>query len=236
MAQVATEYTATYTSFSGCDIVCTFGNVVIGELQAISVSVQREKSPIYTMGSAEPRSFSRGKRGIAGNLIFTVFDRDVLIEALQNVIAEEGRFQRNGAERNMQAMTIDQWDTEMTKLATGNESGKTDNPLSKDRNNATWRMTGKGANEKAKIFYDDEVPPFDVTISFNNEYGQSASMVIYGVELLNETTTFSIDNVTTEKACTFVARRIDYMKPLSVQGAQTESATVKSESGQTSIR
>lgn len=37
----SSEYTRTYTSFSGCDIVCTFGNVVIGELQAITYSVQR---------------------------------------------------------------------------------------------------------------------------------------------------------------------------------------------------
>ena len=43
---VATEYTKTYTSFSGCDIVCTFGNMVIGELQAITYHVQREKAPV----------------------------------------------------------------------------------------------------------------------------------------------------------------------------------------------
>ena len=58
---VSSEYTRTYTTFSGCDIVCTFGNVVIGELQAISYSISREKAPVYTLGSAEPRSFSRGK-------------------------------------------------------------------------------------------------------------------------------------------------------------------------------
>lgn len=54
------QYTKTYTTFSGCDIVATFGNTVIGELQAITYSVSREKAPIYTLGSAEPRSFSRG--------------------------------------------------------------------------------------------------------------------------------------------------------------------------------
>lgn len=43
---VSSEYTRTYTSFSGCDIVCTFGNVVIGELQAISYSISREKAPV----------------------------------------------------------------------------------------------------------------------------------------------------------------------------------------------
>ena len=39
----SSEYTRTYTSFSGCDIVCTFGSVVIGELQAISFSISRER-------------------------------------------------------------------------------------------------------------------------------------------------------------------------------------------------
>lgn len=39
----ATDYAQTYTSFSGCDILCTFGNTVIGELQAITYSIQREK-------------------------------------------------------------------------------------------------------------------------------------------------------------------------------------------------
>lgn len=38
------EYTASYTSFSGADIVATFGEHVIGELQAISYSVTREKA------------------------------------------------------------------------------------------------------------------------------------------------------------------------------------------------
>lgn len=40
---VSSDYTRTYTSFSGCDIVCTVGNVVVGQLQAVSYSVSREK-------------------------------------------------------------------------------------------------------------------------------------------------------------------------------------------------
>ena len=62
-----------YNSFSGVDIKAVFGDKVIGELQAISYSVSREKAPLYTMGSADCRSYSRGKRGIAGTLIFLMF-------------------------------------------------------------------------------------------------------------------------------------------------------------------
>lgn len=44
-------YTKTYTSFSGADIVPTFGGRVIGEMQGITYSITREKAPIYTMGN-----------------------------------------------------------------------------------------------------------------------------------------------------------------------------------------
>ncbi len=202
---VATEYTKTYTSFSGCYIICTFGGTVIGELQAITYSVQREKAPLYTMGSAEPRSFSRGKRGIAGTLVFTIFDRDALIAGLKEHVAQEKSFQRIGKNLNMEAMTIDDWDEKLTSKATQGISGAT----SKEADKVTQNVA-----ESADLQYADEIPPFDITISFANEYGQKATLVIYGVEILNEGSGFSIDNVTSEKACTFVARKVDYMRPV----------------------
>ena len=68
-----------------------------------------------------------------------------------------------------------------------------------------------------------------LTISFANEYGQMAKIVLYGVEILNEGTGFSIDNVTSEKACTFVARRVDYMRPVT---ADSSSATNEGKTSQ----
>jgi hypothetical protein len=47
--------------------------------QAISYSITREKAPIYTMGSPDPRAYSRNKRGIAGSLIWINFDRHALL-------------------------------------------------------------------------------------------------------------------------------------------------------------
>ena len=57
-------------------------------------------------------------------------------------------------------------------------------------------------------FYADEIPPFDITITMVNEYGQAAKFSLIGVEILNEGSGMSIDDITTEKACTFVARAI----------------------------
>ena len=206
---VASDYARTYTTFSGCDIVCTFGNYTIGTLQAISYSIQREKAPLYTMGSAEPRSFSRGKRGCAGTLIFAIFDRDTLLDALADDVLETEAFQRIGGDLNFQAITIDEWDAQMTNLAV---SGNTPASL-----NST-AVTNSIASVQRPV-YDDEIPPFDITISFANEYGQKASTVLYGVEILNEGSGFSIDNVTSEKACTFIARRVRYLAPIGSNGS-----------------
>ena len=54
------QYTKTYSTFGGSDIVATFNGHPIAEIQAITYSITREKTPVYTLGSAEPRSFSRG--------------------------------------------------------------------------------------------------------------------------------------------------------------------------------
>ena len=56
----------TYSSYSGVDISVILNGNKIGSMQAISYAIQREKAPIYVMGRVDPRSFSRGKRGIAG--------------------------------------------------------------------------------------------------------------------------------------------------------------------------
>lgn len=212
---VSSEYTRTYTSFSGCDIVCTFGDTVIGELQAITYHVQREKAPIYTMGSPEARSFSRGKRGIAGSLVFTIFDRDALIAALQNHIKKEKTFHRIGNNSlEYQRISVDEWDSKMKDIALQGVSAASDNAKEVTRN----------ISSAATPIYEDEIPPFDITISFANEYGQKASIVLYAVEILNESSGFSIDNVVSEKACTFVARKVEYMKPVDRKSAGSNAS------------
>ena len=198
---ISSEYTRTYTSFSGCDIVCTFGDTIVGELQGITYSVQREKAPVYTMGSPEPRSFSRGKRGVAGSMVFTVFDRDSLLSALQSHVEKEKSFHRIGTnDLEYQRISVDEWDARMKSIATNGASNA--------------EQITRNISSAATPTYADEIPPFDVTISFSNEYGQKASIVIYACEILNESTGFSIDNVVSEKACTFVARKVESMKPV----------------------
>lgn len=168
------------------------------------------------MGSPDPRSFSRGKRGIAGTLIFTQFDRDALIDELRKD-EKTSKFTTFKANQLVDPVTgqvysqyaseltgfnydlsgiasMDQWDAIMTKL--GYKNGAQD------------------FTSEAIIEYADQIPPFHVTITFANEYGQKAKIEIHYVELLNEQTGFSIDDVVAAKSYTFVARKVIPMKKL----------------------
>lgn len=200
------QYTKTYTTFGGSDITATFNGKVIGELQAITYSITREKVPVYTMGSAEPRSFSRGKRGIAGNLVFVTFNRDALLEELsdgpeiQKYAANDYTKSQTGA---AQFTSIEEWDAHMSSLAGGGSNS-----------DGTTGKTPSDLVVKTKARYADEILPFDITITFANEYGNMASTVLYGVELLNEGTGYSIDAPTSERAYTFVCRSVETMKKI----------------------
>lgn len=197
------KYTKTYSTFGGSDIVCSFDDVVIGECQAITYSITREKVAVYTLGSAEPRSFSRGKRGIAGNLVFIVFNRDALLSSLGD--RKITKYKGNDVvtilnEYDTRFLSMDKWDDYMTNAALDN-AGQPD------------EYTNALVNDEAQPIYADELLPFDITISCANEYGQRAVTVIYGVEILNEGVGFSIDSPTSERAYTFVARAVDSMVP-----------------------
>ena len=209
MANMSTEqYKKTYTTFGGSDIVATFNGKTIGELQAITYSITREKVPVYTMGSAEPRSFSRGKRGIAGNLVFITFNRDALMVELSDGPGiskyHANVFKTSDDNGALQFTSVEEWDKHMTSLSSGTNTGA----------GVTGKTPSDLVAENVKPRYADELLPFDITITFANEYGNKASTVLYGVELLNEGTGFSIDAPTSEKAYTFVCISVDSMKPI----------------------
>ena len=176
------QFTRTYTSFSGCDIKAVFHNVIIAEIQGVSFSVTREKAPIYTMGSADPRSFSRGKRGIAGSLIFTVFDRHVLNSLIN---------------QSFYAAKIDD----------------IRNPVAVHEAGGAASDANLGIQIR-RATYSDQIPPFDLTLTAANEYGNQATMRIYGVEILNEGSGMSVDDIVNESQMTFVARSLTPWVPV----------------------
>jgi len=62
-------------------------------------------------------------------------------------------------------------------------------------------------------YKSDEIPPFDICVNFLNELGQSSQLTIYGVHLISEGQTMSIEDMITENTMEFIAMDIDLMTP-----------------------
>lgn len=57
----------------------------------------------------------------------------------------------------------------------------------------------------------DMLPPFDVNLTFSNETGSFSKMGIYGITIVDEGQTMSIDDLVTEQTYTYMARGIQPM-------------------------
>ena len=69
----------------------------------------------------------------------------------------------------------------------------------------------------------DQIPPLDASIVAVNEYGTAATMRIYGIEILNEGSGFSIDDIVIENQMTYVARTILPWQKLGTWGSVTDT-------------
>lgn len=192
----------TYTSNSGCDIVATItvpgfnaGTFVIGELQTISYSVHREKAPVRTLGRINPKGFGYGNRTIAGSLIFTVFDKNIVYRILS--IIKQGSVLKGD-------------------LAVAYSDRMKDFTDPKDF---------------TESYLLDEMPPFDITITFLNEYGggwagngslrRGSKLVIKGVTVVDEGQVMSIEDLITENTISYMATDI-----MTLRNQDTDVATI----------
>jgi hypothetical protein len=198
----------TYNASAGTDIVATIDGVLIGNLNGISFSTTREKAPIYVMGSVDAVSFGRGKRGHAGSLIFTNFDRHALYDIMLGSFtgAAQGTTNR-----------YKYW-KKVTDIPAGGRSML----LGSEQLDAI----GSLGTEQAVANYSDQIPPFTISLTSMNEYGNISAMHILGVELINEGSGVSIDDIVTETQMTFVARAIIGWRPISENGGRVSSAGV----------
>lgn len=203
MASSSIQLSRTYTSFSGVDIKAVVNGVPIGQLQAISYAIQREKAPIYVMGRVEPLSFSRGKRGIAGTMISLMLDQHMLFgepwATFGSFIADKDEIYADPSSLN--------------NVSAGSEGGledleEVDGAASFDPSNVA------DSYELHRPWYVDQLPPFDVAIIAVNEYGKAAQMRLYGLEILNEGSGFSIDDIVIENQMTWVGRSIYPWSPM----------------------
>jgi len=72
----------------------------------------------------------------------------------------------------------------------------------------------------------DMLPPFDIVLTFMNEYGTASKMKIFGVTIVDEGQTVSIDDLITEQTYTYMARGI---QPLITMHYDDPSSTLSAE-------
>ena len=157
------------------------------------------------MGSPDPRAFNRGKRGIAGSLIFIVFDRAALLDTMgtesRKYLADKDEPRTN---RDLAFFPTSTYQT-LNVEDLSNVNAPTGLQEQSERLN--------DLQEPRQAMYVDQIPPFDVTLTAANEYGQLAVMRIIGVEILNEGSGVSIDDIVTEQNMTYVARAVIPWRP-----------------------
>lgn len=146
------------------------------------------------------------KRGIAGSLIFGVFDKHAIIKDI---------FKDDFSSESSRGRAIDKWVKNITEV--NGAAGDTTGLVRPGRDIANGGIGER--NEALKkhldylystpLKYSDEVPPFNITITFVNANGAASTMSIYGVQLINETQAFTMDDMTNDLNVTYVARDID---------------------------
>ena len=191
----------TYNSFSGVDITAVFGDQVFGELQMVSYKSDREKGPVYVMGSPDPVAFARGKRLVSGACVFVVFDQDTLVKAFSqtpkdNVYLGKLETSNFGTEGAVTSVTRSQQRSGSTRLTDADAT-----TLGAKKNEASVKTA------TAPLLHD-QILPFDITLVAANEYGSVSKMIIHGVELMTAAGGMSIDDLVIEKQVSFLAKRI----------------------------
>lgn len=174
---IDTEVAYRFTSYSGVDIsaIVHFYDETadpenrsrtkkLADLQTLTVSTYREKTPVRALGHVGAKGYTRGPRTIGGSMIFTIFDKSVLAE----MMVEKYRLEQ-------------------------------------------YAMDNIGIFNAVLI---DQIPPFDITVLFANETGSMSKLVIYGVELVQEGQTMSVEDLVTESVVNYVARHFEPMESI----------------------
>lgn len=193
MASTSLEMSRQFTSFAGSDINLVINGKRIGSAVAVSYAVQREKGPIFVLGEVNPKSFSRGKRGIAGTIVSLMLDQHWILDSGLNdlfFLADKEEI-KPAARGGLNDATAPLEDLEALDPSYTFDAGDL---------SSSFVVTN--------AWYPDQLPPFDIVVVAVNEYGKAAQMRIYGCEIMNEGSGFSVDDMRIENQQSYVARGI----------------------------
>lgn len=70
-------------------------------------------------------------------------------------------------------------------------------------------QTGWNKDAYRRVIMPDQLPPFDIMVIMNNEYGTSAITTLYGVEIVDYGSQYSVDNLINEYVYQYTASGMD---------------------------
>lgn len=190
------KYGKNFRTYSGSDIVAVVmpmdqdvPPVVLGELMAISYSVNRQKYPVRVLGSAPILAYTKGPRTVAGTMVFSVFDEHALRELMDLNSID---FSSVGIGPQLRGMGL---------------SGSADVGSVAEGEALTGGLA-KSTDQQHKIHTVDDIPPFDIVVTFANEYGSTSTLKIIGAEFVDDGAVMSIQDLITQNTISYVARDI----------------------------
>ena len=161
-----------WDSFSGADMKLVFDNLLVGTASSLSVTITRDTVPRYVAGDTNPRAFVRGRRGIAGTMTFSIFDRDpllkdVFLDRYHSKLADLWNSTGKPFGYNVYDPSKQSAPSDTTNLDTRSRLREGIAPEAVDEAMAIHELLGGSI----KIRYVDQLPPIDVSITFANEAG-----------------------------------------------------------------
>ena len=220
-----------FNAFSGADIQAYIGHVHVASIRSITYSITREVLPLYTFGDPNFRTIVKGKRAIAGNLVFTQFDKHAILTIVKQMNAFKSGNVYGAANFNTTTISnlpnFSPLNNGYNVIAGNNfppsSQSSTNDALTKairDETEETYRLVAQRV-----LKYADQIPPLDITISFTNESGKSAYWGITGITLVNEGGGYDLDQMMSEVAFTFIARSIIPLDSLTNPGIVTSKTS-----------
>ena len=206
--------------FSGCDINALIrlpayarGGIElnkekvfnIGTLQTISISTYNAKTPIKAIGSKNPIAVARGGRTIAGSMIFNQMHTHVLDENTWPSLST--RTIKDDGFLTYSSGNVDYIVASSTIKPDAHE--KVDEYIRKENLKKQWDFSWDNTiiGETSK---PSDIPPFDIVIIMVNELGNVGKIVLYGVDIIHDSQTLSVEDIYTEVQYQYIARDIEY--------------------------
>lgn len=227
-----------YRAVSGTEIHAVFGNVRFGEIQMIKYTSSRQRAPIYTLGSPNPRGMARGVRSINGALIFSHLSTKGIVEQLSegttvflgndelaNYVSDKTRRGKEYTAEETKAYQASQQARQQggTLAQTGFVGDRTTFDAFSQ---GTSLFKASSFGKAVAPYLADQLPPFDITlIGIPETAGADAekegfspqSLIIRGVEFTTESSGTSIQDMVIEKQMAFIARSIhEWSSPITM--------------------